>query len=217
MIAFLTLELRIEHAQSLKDKRQVVRSLKDRLRAHFNVAVAELDSNGLWNRATLGVVSVSDSRDYLDGLMKNVERHALRIANNGGAEVAYSFVLVRGTVVERRGQKYHRERLGEALREEIETIVEGELGDPRIGLVSVSQVALAEDARSAQVFVAVEGDEDETLRTMQGLMAAVGFIRREVGERLQLRHPPELFFHLDRSEQYGARIDELLKRTRKVK
>ncbi len=45
MIAFLTLELRIEHAQSLKDKRQVVRSLKDRLRAHFNVAVAELDSN----------------------------------------------------------------------------------------------------------------------------------------------------------------------------
>src|SRR2546427_5732391 len=92
MIAFLTLELRIEHAQSLKDKRQVVRSLKDRLRAHFNVAVAELDSNGLWNRATLGVVSVSDSRDYLDGLMKNVERHALRIANNGGAEVADSFV-----------------------------------------------------------------------------------------------------------------------------
>src|SRR5216117_4614639 len=52
--------------------------------------------------------------------------------------------------------------------------------DPRIGLVSVSQVALAEDARSAQVFVAVEGDEDETLRTMQGLTAAVGFIRREV-------------------------------------
>jgi uncharacterized protein YlxP (DUF503 family) len=92
MIAFLTLELRIEAAQSLKDKRQVVRSLKDRLRAHFNVAVAELDANGLWNRATLGVVSVSDSRDYLDGLMRNVERQAVRIANNGGAEVADSFV-----------------------------------------------------------------------------------------------------------------------------
>jgi uncharacterized protein YlxP (DUF503 family) len=92
MIALLTLELRIEAAQSLKDKRQVVRSLKDRLRAHFNVAVAELDANGLWNRATLGVVSVSDSRDYLDGLMKNVERQAIRIANNGGAELADSFV-----------------------------------------------------------------------------------------------------------------------------
>ena len=92
MIAFLTLELRIEAAQSLKDKRQVVRSLKDRLRAHFNVAVAELDANGLWNRATLGVVSVSGSRDYLDGLMKNVERQATRIANNGGAEIEDAFV-----------------------------------------------------------------------------------------------------------------------------
>ncbi|MGZ3608419.1 MAG: DUF503 domain-containing protein [Syntrophales bacterium] len=69
-IAFLTLELSIEAAQSLKDKRQVVRSLKDRLRAHFNVAVAELDADNLWNRATVGVVSVSGSRDYLDGLMK---------------------------------------------------------------------------------------------------------------------------------------------------
>ena len=91
-IAYLTLELSIEAAQSLKDKRQVVRSLKDRLRTIFNVAVAELDSNGLWNRATVGVVSVSDSRDYLDGLMKNVERQATRIANNAGADVADSFV-----------------------------------------------------------------------------------------------------------------------------
>jgi uncharacterized protein YlxP (DUF503 family) len=92
MIAFLTIELSIEAAQSLKDKRQVVRSLKDRLRAHFNVAVAELDPSSLWNRATIGVVSVSDSRDYLDGLMKNVERHATRIANNNGADISDSFV-----------------------------------------------------------------------------------------------------------------------------
>ena len=84
MIAFLTLELHIEAAQSLKDK--------DRLRASFNVSVAELDAGGLWNRATIGVVSISDSRDYLDGLMKNVERQATRIANNRGAEVADSFV-----------------------------------------------------------------------------------------------------------------------------
>jgi uncharacterized protein len=92
MIASLILELRVEHAQSLKDKRQVVRSLKDRLRAHFNVATAELNPSNLWNTATIGVVSVSDSRDYLDGLMKNVERAATRIANNAGAEVTDSFV-----------------------------------------------------------------------------------------------------------------------------
>jgi uncharacterized protein YlxP (DUF503 family) len=91
-IAFLTLELHIEAAQSLKDKRQVVRSLKDRLRTSFNVSVAELDPSDIWNRATIGVVSISSSRDYLDGLMKNVERQATRIANNHGADVADSFV-----------------------------------------------------------------------------------------------------------------------------
>jgi uncharacterized protein len=92
VIALLTLELSIEAAQSLKDKRQVVRSLKDRLRASYNVAVAELDPSSLWNRATVGVVGVSDSRDYLDGLMKNVERQAMRIANNGGADVTDSYI-----------------------------------------------------------------------------------------------------------------------------
>ncbi len=92
MIAFLTLEIHIEAAQSLKDRRQVVRSLKDKLRASFNIAVAELDAAELWNRATIGVVSISTSRDYLDGLMKNVENAATRIANNSGAEIADSFV-----------------------------------------------------------------------------------------------------------------------------
>jgi hypothetical protein len=92
MIAFLTLELQIEAAHSLKDKRQVLRSLKDRLRSSFNISVAELDPSNIWNRATIGVVSISDSRDYLDGLMRNVERAATRIANNHGAEIADSFV-----------------------------------------------------------------------------------------------------------------------------
>ena len=92
MIAFLTLELRIEAAQSLKDRRQVVRSLKDRLRGSFNVSVAEMEPGTLWNQATIGVVSISSSRDYLDGLMKNVERQAARIANNHGAEIVDSYM-----------------------------------------------------------------------------------------------------------------------------
>lgn len=91
-ISSLILELHIEAAQSLKDKRQVVRSLKDRLRAHFNISVAELEPSNLWNQATVGVVAISGSRDYLDGLMKNVERQANRIANNSGAEVVDAFV-----------------------------------------------------------------------------------------------------------------------------
>jgi len=117
--------------------------------------------------------------------------------------------------VERRGQKYHRERLAEALREEIETIVEGELADPRIGLVNVSRVELAEDSRSARVLVVVEGDDDEADRTLAGLNAALGFVRHELTERLHLRRPPELLFQLDRTQKFQARIDELLSRGKK--
>ncbi len=91
-IAYLTLELRIEGASSLKDKRQAVRSLKDRLRNSFNVSVAEIDATNLWQRATIGVVSISDSRDYLEGLMNNVEREAAKLANNVGAEVVDSTI-----------------------------------------------------------------------------------------------------------------------------
>jgi ribosome-binding factor A len=50
---------------------------------------------------------------------------------------------------------------------------------------------------------------------LEGLTAAIGFIRREVAERLHLRRPPELYFQLDRSQTYAARIDELLKRNKK--
>jgi len=116
--------------------------------------------------------------------------------------------------VERRSQKYHRGRLAEAMREEIETLVEGELSDPRIGLVSVSAVQLAEDSRSARVWVAAEGNDEEAKRSLAGLTAAAGFVRHELGERLNLRHPPELFFQLDRSEQQQARIEELIRRSK---
>ena len=117
--------------------------------------------------------------------------------------------------MERRGQKYHRERLGEALREEIETILEGELSDPRIGLVNVSEVHLAPDSRSARVMVVVAGDDAQAQETMEGLQAANGYVRRELVERLHLRRAPELLFILDRSQQYESRIDELLNRTKK--
>lgn len=91
-VAFLTLEIRIEAAHSLKDKRQVVHSMKDRLRNSFNISVAEIEVTDLWQRATIGVVSISSSRDYLEGLMRNVERAAVKIANNHGAEVIDAFM-----------------------------------------------------------------------------------------------------------------------------
>ena len=90
-IVQLTPEIRIDHARSLKDRRQVVRSLKDQLRHGFNISVAEMDEAVLWNSATIGVVAISRSRDYLHGLVEEVERAARRILNEHGAELADSF------------------------------------------------------------------------------------------------------------------------------
>jgi hypothetical protein len=95
-IATLTIELHIEHAQSLKDRRQVVRSLKDKLRHGFNISVAELDEGLVWNRATIGVAAISGSRDYLTGLLQEVERAATRIANGLGAEIAECYGEIPG-------------------------------------------------------------------------------------------------------------------------
>ncbi|MBV8632245.1 MAG: DUF503 domain-containing protein [Silvibacterium sp.] len=84
-IAAMTIELRIEHAQSLKDRRQVVRSLKEKLSHGFNISVAELDEAITWQSATLGIAAISASRDYLSGLMRQIEDAVHRIANDLGA------------------------------------------------------------------------------------------------------------------------------------
>lgn len=86
-VAALTLEIAIPFSRSLKDRRQVVRSMKDKLRQGFNVSVAELDEAITWQRATLGIAALSASRDYLRGLMTQVEATAVRLAADYGAEV----------------------------------------------------------------------------------------------------------------------------------
>ena len=94
--------------------------------------------------------------------------------------------------MENREPKYHRGRMAEALREELIALVEGELGDPRIGLVSVSEVHLSDDGRSARVFVAATGNEDEAQESLAGLDAARGYIRHQLTSRLALRQAPEI-------------------------
>jgi uncharacterized protein len=90
-LAQLIIELRIDHAHSLKDRRQVVRSLKDQLRQGFNISVAELDEAVTWQNATIGVAAISGSRDYLRGQMEEVERAAQRMVRELGAEIADSW------------------------------------------------------------------------------------------------------------------------------
>ena len=78
-VGLLTLELHIAEAQSLKDKRQVIRSLKDRLRNHFNVAVAELDFEDVWQRSVVGVVTLSNEEHHVEEALQKVLAEADRI------------------------------------------------------------------------------------------------------------------------------------------
>jgi uncharacterized protein YlxP (DUF503 family) len=82
-VGALTLDIEVEGSCSLKDKRNVVRSLKDRLRRKFNVSVAEIGGHGSWNRAVVAAVAVSNDREYAEQLLQAVEREAEAIL--GGA------------------------------------------------------------------------------------------------------------------------------------
>jgi ribosome-binding factor A len=117
---------------------------------------------------------------------------------------------------EQRARKYHRDRVAETLRDEIGTMVQGELADPRIALAHVTEVVLNPGGKSAQVYVSVDPPEENEEPTMAALMAARGFIRRELQDRMGKRHVPELTFLLDRSQRMTARIDELLSRRRRT-
>jgi uncharacterized protein YlxP (DUF503 family) len=78
-VGLLTLELHIPDAQSLKDKRQVLRSLKDKLRREFNVAVAELEHQDTWQRSVVGVVTISNEEKHVNEVLQKVLDEADRI------------------------------------------------------------------------------------------------------------------------------------------
>jgi uncharacterized protein len=78
-VGLLTLELHIPQAQSLKDKRQIVRSLKDKLRGHFNVAVSELEYPDAWQRSVVGIVTLSNEQQHVEESLQKVLAEADRI------------------------------------------------------------------------------------------------------------------------------------------
>ena len=118
---------------------------------------------------------------------------------------------------EQRARKYHRDRVAETLRDEISTMMLGDLSDPRIGSAHVTEVVMNAGGKSARVYVANDGPAEEEEPMLEALAAARGFIRHELLERMGVRHVPELTFHLDRTDRMTARIDELLGRRRRRK
>ncbi len=93
-IAKLTIELEVPHAQSLKDRRQVVRSIKDKLRHSFNLSIAELDDGIVWNRATLGIAAISGSSSYLTAQIQQIDRAAHRFSAALSAEITDSYAEI---------------------------------------------------------------------------------------------------------------------------
>ena len=102
------------------------------------------------------------------------------------------------------------QRVNQLMREEISHLIQRELKDPRLGFVTVTEVDVAKDLRTAKVYVSVLGSEPEWEASLQALESARGFIRNWLLPRLRLRTVPHLTFHPDRSMAHAAHIQTVL-------
>ena len=103
------------------------------------------------------------------------------------------------------------DRVSVLIQRELSDIIQRELKDPRVTFCTISQVEVSADLRYADVKVSVIGDKKQKRNSIIGLRNAAGFLRREVVQRIGLRHAPELRFELDDSVDQLMRIDRLLK------
>jgi len=101
-------------------------------------------------------------------------------------------------------------RVADQIRMEVANILARKIKDPRIQFVTVTDVTMTADLKIARVYVTALDQEHFEQQTRPGLKSAVGFIRTEVGRRLNLRYTPELVFFRDTSAEYGNRIEKIL-------
>lgn len=105
-------------------------------------------------------------------------------------------------------------RISEEMKKEISSIIQNDIKDPRLPqLVSVVAVNVTRDLRYAKVFVSVLGEEKQKKEALQALKSAAGFIRREVGHRMEIRYSPELLFEIDSSIERGVYMSKLINDT----
>jgi ribosome-binding factor A len=102
------------------------------------------------------------------------------------------------------------ERIAEQIKEEVGLIIAGEMNDPRVGFVTVTEAKVSPDLRHAKIFVSVLGTEEEVSQSLSALNRASGFIRSQLGAALRIRRIPELHFTFDSTARTAARIEEIL-------
>lgn len=110
---------------------------------------------------------------------------------------------------------YRSDRVAQEIKVQVSLILSRKMRDPRIGFATVTDARLSPDLRYARVFVSVLGTLEEQQTTLTALNKAAGFIRRELGVHLRLRHNPELTFDFDESIEQGARMEEILLEVKK--
>ena len=92
-----------------------------------------------------------------------------------------------------------------------------DLNDPRLELVTITEVEVTEDLRLAKVFFSARGNRSQEEASLHGLQSATGYIRKRLGRELRLRYIPDLLFKLDHSFDYGSKIDRLFETLKKEK
>ncbi|MFH0787107.1 MAG: 30S ribosome-binding factor RbfA [Pseudomonadota bacterium] len=102
-------------------------------------------------------------------------------------------------------------QVGGLIQKEISELLLRKIKDPRLEMVTITAVEVSPDLKLARVFFSRFGEVAEVQRGLEGLQSAAGFLKRELGQRLKLRHVPELEFRHDTSFEYGDRIESLLK------
>jgi ribosome-binding factor A len=102
------------------------------------------------------------------------------------------------------------DRVAELIRADVNEIINKEVKDPRLHSITITSVKISDDLRNAKIYFVEMGKDECSDEIKAGLSKAAGFIRRELGKRLQLRSVPELLFVHDDSFGYGNRIEKLL-------
>ena len=104
------------------------------------------------------------------------------------------------------------ERVASLIKREVSHMLMGDIKDDRVGagMVSVTDVDVSGDLQHAKVFVSIYGTEEARAETMEGLKAATGFVRSELGQRIRLRRTPEILFKEDTSMERGTRVLSLI-------
>lgn len=207
-VGVLVIEIMIYSSTSLKEKRIVLKSVKDRLRNKFNVAVSETGFQDKWQRAELGIVTISNQQSHL-------ETPCNKYFNILIAQIHMKLLHMNSITYNMQENNRRSQRVASQIKTEISWLIEHKLRDPDKGFVTVTKVRLSTDLKIASIYYSVLGTDQERDASEEALNRAKSFLKHELGNRIHLRVIPELRFFYDDSLDYSDKISTLLRKIKK--